>query len=87
MEQTNEQTNKRYIEIVSCTKCGYSGHTAGNEGIVHICSNPDHLNLDIQKKFIGKTAYPIVLKESGIVAHFVSIPSWCTLPREVVVPK
>jgi hypothetical protein len=87
MEQIDEQANKRYIEIISCKQCGYGGHTSGSEGITYICSDPDHLSLDIQKKFIGKTAYPIVLKGQKDNAVFVPIPSWCTLPKKVIVSK
>jgi hypothetical protein len=82
-KQIDEVKNIRYIEIISCKNCGHSGHTSGSEGITYICSNPDHLNLDIKKKFIGKTAYPIVLKEQKDNAVFVPIPSWCTLPKKL----
>lgn len=82
-----EQENKRYIEIISCKKCGHSGHTASAEGIIYICSNSDHLDLNIPRIFIGKEAYPIVLREKENAVHFVPIPSWCTLPKDLAVPR
>jgi putative hemolysin len=82
-----EQKNKRYFEIYSCTKCGYSGHISSDDecGIVFICSNPDHTDLEIPRKFIGKTSYPIIVTEQRNTVHMCPIPSWCTLPKEVVV--
>jgi hypothetical protein len=84
-----EQTNKRYIEIISCTKCGYNGHISGDDGngVIFICSNPEHAGLEIPKKFIGKTAYPIIVTEERNTVHMCHIPSWCTLPRELALQK
>lgn len=77
------ERNKRYIEIDSCLKCNYNGHITNEdkEGITFICSNPDHLDLKIPRIFIGKTAYPIVVKEQKNTVHMCPIPSWCTLPN------
>jgi hypothetical protein len=76
---------KRFIEIISCEKCIYSGHTysghAVNMEVTYICSNPDHLDLDVPKRFLDRTAYPIVMKGHGNVEHFIPIPSWCNLPK------
>ncbi len=81
-----EKKNKRYIEIDTCMKCEYNGHISSwnKEEVIFICSNQNHMNLDIPKGLIDKTAYPIVSKEKRNVAHSVPIPSWCTLPKEVV---
>ena len=86
MEEISKQVNKRYIEIVSCTKCGYNGHITSNDGdgIVFICSNPAHAGLKIPKEFIGRTAYPIIVTEQKNTVHMCPIPSWCTLPKDVV---
>lgn len=82
-----EQKNKRYIEIDSCMKCGYSGHiaSADGDGTVFICSNPAHAGLEIPRKFIGMTAYPIIVTEQRNTVHMCHIPSWCTLPKELAV--
>jgi hypothetical protein len=82
-----EKRNKRYIEIDSCLKCEYNGHISNSDkdGIVFICSNPVHMSLDLPKEFIGKTTYPIIAVEQNNTVHMCPIPSWCTLPKEVVV--
>lgn len=81
-----EKINKRYIEIISCTKCRYNGHIASADGdsTVFICSNSAHADLKIPRKFIGKTAYPIIATDQQNTVHSCRIPSWCTLPKEVV---
>jgi hypothetical protein len=86
MEEISEQINKRYIEIDSCLKCEHNGHitSANRGGIVFFCSNPDHLGLNVPKELIDKTAYPIVVKEQKNIVHICPIPSWCTLPKDVV---
>lgn len=78
-----KRMNKRYIEIDSCLKCKYSGNftSEDNEGVTFTCGNPDHLNLNIPKIFIGRIAYPIVVKEQFNAVHMCPIPSWCTLPN------
>lgn len=84
MEETSKQKNKRYIEIDSCLSCGHNGHitSASRGGIVFFCSNPDHLDLDVPKELIDKTAYPIVAKEQKNT-NMCPIPSWCTLPKKL----
>jgi hypothetical protein len=85
MEETIKKVNKRYIEIDSCLSCGHNGHisSADRGGVVFICSNPDHLNLDIPKEFIGRTAYPVIVREQNNTVHMCPIPSWCTLPKKL----
>lgn len=79
-----ETMNKRYIEIDSCLKCGHSGHIGtDNEMVIFICGNPVHMDFDVPRKFVGKAAYPIIVKEQKNTVHMCKIPSWCTLPKEV----
>jgi hypothetical protein len=84
-----EQINKRYIEIQTCLKCGHNGHIADTDknNVVFICSNPINMSLDVPKKFIGKSAYPIISIELTNVLHVCPIPSWCKLPNEVYIKK
>jgi hypothetical protein len=77
------ERNKRYIMIDSCLKCQHNGNISSEdkEGITFICTNPNHLDLDIPKIFIGMIAYPIIVTEQNNTVHICPIPSWCTLPN------
>ena len=74
--------NVKYVKIMSCTDCEFSGHTVRGSKVTFICSNPIHKDLPVPKEEIDRKYFPITASNQPTF-RMCPIPDWCKLVSDI----